>query len=216
VASRARRIDTRRMFAFLAGSFVLASRVCARSRTSRRGGGNVRHSASNHLDQLNTFLSRRRSRAKKRHAFRLKSSMCVHVQGSKRGVARRSSDEHRPPEFDHSKGLGRAEFKGNRRGASKSIGRGQSERPFAKSKKTEAYAVSCCERKKVEMLFAHLKRILRLDRLRLRGPSGARDEFLLAATAQNLRKLAKLITLPAPEVTTAEHGRKFALTLRRR
>jgi hypothetical protein len=49
--------------------------------------------------------------------------------------------------------------------------------------KTEAYAVSCCERKKVEMLFAHLKRILRLDRLRLRGPSGAKDEFLLAATA---------------------------------
>src|SRR3984957_18749857 len=57
--------------------------------------------------------------------------------------------------------------------------------------KTEAYAVSCRERKKVEMLFAHLKRILRLDRLRLRGPSGAKDEFLLAATAQNLRKLAK-------------------------
>jgi transposase len=53
-------------------------------------------------------------------------------------------------------------------------------------------------RKKVEMLFAHLKRILRLDRLRLRGPTGARDEFLLAATAQNLRKLAKLIPTPAP------------------
>ena len=51
-------------------------------------------------------------------------------------------------------------------------------------------------RKKVEMLFAHLKRILKLDRLRLRGPTGARDEFLLAATAQNLRKLAKLIPGP--------------------
>lgn len=51
-------------------------------------------------------------------------------------------------------------------------------------------------RKKVEMLFAHLKRILKLDRLRLRGPTGARDEFLLAATAQNLRKLAKLIPMP--------------------
>src|ERR1700690_4047670 len=63
--------------------------------------------------------------------------------------------------------------------------------------KTEAYAVSCRERKKVEMLFAHLKRILRLDRLRLRGPNGARDEFLLAATAQNLRKLAKLIPVPS-------------------
>ena len=49
------------------------------------------------------------------------------------------------------------------------------------------------ERKKVEMLFAHLKRILKLDRLRLRGPNGARDEFHLAAAAQNLRKLAKLL-----------------------
>ena len=48
------------------------------------------------------------------------------------------------------------------------------------------------------MLFAHLKRILGLDRLRLRGPCGARDEFLLAATAQNLRKLAKLIPVEAP------------------
>jgi HPt (histidine-containing phosphotransfer) domain-containing protein len=45
----------------------------------------------------------------------------------------------------------------------------------------------------------HLKRILRLDRLRLRGPCGARDEFHLAATAQNLRKLAKLIPMPQPQ-----------------
>jgi hypothetical protein len=44
-----------------------------------------------------------------------------------------------------------------------------------------------------ELCFAHLKRILKLDRLRLRGPCGAHDEFLLAATALNLRKLAKLI-----------------------
>jgi hypothetical protein len=51
---------------------------------------------------------------------------------------------------------------------------------------------------KVEMLFAHLKRIPRLGRLRLRGPSGARDEFMLAATAQNLRKLAKVVRLPTP------------------
>jgi transposase len=68
--------------------------------------------------------------------------------------------------------------------------------------KTEAYAVSRRQRKKVEMLFAHLKRILGLDRLRLRGPSGAKDEFLLAATAQNLRKLAKLIPVPAPIFAT--------------
>jgi hypothetical protein len=61
---------------------------------------------------------------------------------------------------------------------------------------TEVYAVSRRQRKKVEMLFAHLKRILRLDRLRLRGANGARDEFHLAATAQNLRKLAKLAPQP--------------------
>jgi transposase len=56
---------------------------------------------------------------------------------------------------------------------------------------TAQYLRSRCERKKVEMLFAHLKRILRLDRLRLRGMSGARDEFLMAASAQNLRRMAK-------------------------
>src|SRR5438067_6105032 len=66
--------------------------------------------------------------------------------------------------------------------------------------KTDAYRTSRRERKKVEMLFAHLKRILRLDRLRLRGPCGAHDEFLLAATAQNLRKLAKLIPMPVQPV----------------
>jgi transposase len=64
--------------------------------------------------------------------------------------------------------------------------------------KTDDYRTSRRERKKIEMLFAHLKRILRLDRLRLRGPCGAHDEFLLAATAQNLRKLAKLTPLPNP------------------
>ena len=63
---------------------------------------------------------------------------------------------------------------------------------------TDGYLTSRRERKKVEMLFAHLKRILKLDRLRLRGPNGAKDEFLLAATAQNLRKLAKLLPQAAP------------------
>ncbi len=63
---------------------------------------------------------------------------------------------------------------------------------------TDAYVTSRRERKKVEMLFAHLKRILKLDRLRLRGPCGARAECLLAATAQNLRKMAKLMPVGAP------------------
>ncbi|TWI33689.1 DDE family transposase, partial [Mesorhizobium tianshanense] len=64
--------------------------------------------------------------------------------------------------------------------------------------KTDAYQTSRYQRKKVEMLFAHLKRILKLDRLRLRGPCGARDEFHLAAIAQNLRKLAKICTTRTP------------------
>ena len=64
---------------------------------------------------------------------------------------------------------------------------------------TDAYMQSRRDRKKVEMQFAHLKRILRLNRLRLRGPFGAKDEFLLAATAQNLRKLAKFLIRPPPD-----------------
>lgn len=63
--------------------------------------------------------------------------------------------------------------------------------------KTDEYQISSKLRKKVEMLFAHLKRILGLGRLRLHGPCSANDEFLLAAAVQNLRKLAKLI--PKPE-----------------
>jgi transposase len=63
---------------------------------------------------------------------------------------------------------------------------------------TEAFQQSRRERKKVEMRFAHRKRILKLDRLRLRGLSGARDEVLLTATAQNLRRLAKLLCRTPP------------------
>ena len=57
---------------------------------------------------------------------------------------------------------------------------------------TAEFQQSRRERKKVEMRFAHMKRIFKLDRLRLRGLSGAKDEVLLTATAQNLRRLAKL------------------------
>jgi hypothetical protein len=64
--------------------------------------------------------------------------------------------------------------------------------------KTKAFEQSCRERKRIEMLFAHLKRILRLGRLRLRGPRGSQFEFTLAAIAQNLRRLAKLIARPPP------------------
>ena len=66
---------------------------------------------------------------------------------------------------------------------------------------TPAYERSRTQRKKVEMLFAHLKRILKLDRLRLRGISGARDEFLMAAAVQNLRRMAKWIA-PKHEIAS--------------
>jgi transposase len=64
--------------------------------------------------------------------------------------------------------------------------------------RTSAFEQSRRDRKRAEMLFAHLKRILRLGRLRLRGPWGARFEFILAAIAQNLRKLVKLIARAPP------------------
>ena len=64
---------------------------------------------------------------------------------------------------------------------------------------TRAFAHSARQRKKVEMAFAHLKRILKLGRLRLRGLSGARYEVTLAATAQNLRKLARYAPQPPPK-----------------
>ncbi len=64
---------------------------------------------------------------------------------------------------------------------------------------TEAYAVSSGERKKIERLFGEAKQILSMVRLRLRGLTGARDEFLLTATVQNLKRLAKHTTRPPPQ-----------------
>jgi hypothetical protein len=69
--------------------------------------------------------------------------------------------------------------------------------------KTPAYEQTRRDRKKVEMLFAHLKRILRMGRLRLRGPSGAQFEFTFAAIAQNLRRLAKLTFHPPNRVSAS-------------
>jgi hypothetical protein len=66
---------------------------------------------------------------------------------------------------------------------------------------TPAFERSRQDRKRIEMQFAPLKRILKMGRLRLRGPRGAQDEFLLAATAQNLRKLAKLVTSSGLQMT---------------
>jgi len=63
---------------------------------------------------------------------------------------------------------------------------------------TEAYEVSTCERKKIETLFGEAKHLLGLTRLRLRGLTGARDEFLLTATVQNLKRLARCAGRPPP------------------
>ena len=67
---------------------------------------------------------------------------------------------------------------------------------------TEAFERSARERRKVEMAFAHLKRNLGFRRLRLRGITGAKDEFLLAATVQNLRKLARFLAHRPPIPTS--------------
>jgi transposase len=63
---------------------------------------------------------------------------------------------------------------------------------------TPEFEKSRDERKKVEMRFAHLKTHHRFERMRLRGLSGARDEFHLAAIVQNLKTLAKYIWRPTP------------------
>ena len=64
--------------------------------------------------------------------------------------------------------------------------------------KSDAYAVSASERKKIESLFGEAKNILSMVRLRLRGLTGARDEFLLTATVQNLKRLAAHTARPPP------------------
>ncbi len=68
---------------------------------------------------------------------------------------------------------------------------------------TEAFQLSRRERKKVEVRFAHMKGIHKLDRLRLRGLNGAKDEVLLTAPAQNLRRLAKLACRAPPRAQAA-------------
>jgi transposase len=63
---------------------------------------------------------------------------------------------------------------------------------------TETYLQSARDRKKIERLFGEAKRSLAMTRLRLRGLAGARDEFLMTATVQNLRRLAGLASIPPP------------------
>ena len=68
---------------------------------------------------------------------------------------------------------------------------------------TKAYRISRAERKKIETLFGEAKSILSMERLRLRGLSGARDEFLLTATVQNLKRLVDRIARPPPQPKAA-------------
>lgn len=76
----------------------------------------------------------------------------------------------------------------------------QEARDYTQSlKETEPYWDSCVERKKIETLFGEAKQILSMVRLRLRGPTGARDEFLLTATVQNLKRLANHVARPPPQ-----------------
>jgi transposase len=67
---------------------------------------------------------------------------------------------------------------------------------------TPPYEQSRDERKKVEMRFAHLKTHHRFERMRLRGLSGARDEFHLAAIVQNLKTLGTHLWRPPPVTAT--------------
>jgi len=68
----------------------------------------------------------------------------------------------------------------------------------------------------VEMHFTHLKRVLGLTRLRLRGPNGTKDEFLMAATVQNLRKLAMTLPTPAWQERRSLHTRETPWSRRTR
>jgi len=69
--------------------------------------------------------------------------------------------------------------------------------------KTKAFLRSRDERKRVEMRFGHLKTHHRFERMRLRGLTGARDEFHLAATVQNLKTMALRLIRPPPRPASA-------------
>ena len=70
--------------------------------------------------------------------------------------------------------------------------------------KTPEFAISQRARRKVEALFAELKNYIGLRRLRLRRMRFVREQFYLAATAQNLKRLVRFLSSrPAPEPVTA-------------
>ena len=79
---------------------------------------------------------------------------------------------------------------------------------------TKRFLKSRDERKRVEMRFAHLKTHHGFERMRLRGLSGARDEFHLAAIVQNLKTMAlRLLGPPTGQVYASIDGFLFFATI---
>ncbi len=68
---------------------------------------------------------------------------------------------------------------------------------------TDAYVTSSIQRKQIERLFGEAKHLHAMIRLRLRGLCGAKDEFLLTATIQNLKRLANIASIPPPQLENA-------------
>jgi len=68
---------------------------------------------------------------------------------------------------------------------------------------TPAFASAQRERKKVEALFAQLKNLIGLRRLRLRRMKFVREQFFLAAAAQNLKRLVRFLSQPKAPIVEA-------------
>jgi hypothetical protein len=68
---------------------------------------------------------------------------------------------------------------------------------------TPEFAKAQRQRKKVEALFAELKNQIGLRRLRLRRLKFVREQFFLAAVAQNIKRLVRFLSRPITPTTEA-------------
>jgi hypothetical protein len=68
---------------------------------------------------------------------------------------------------------------------------------------TPEFAKAQRQRKKVEALFAELKNQIGLHRLRLRRLKFVREQFFLAAAAQNIKRLVRFLSQPTTPVLPA-------------
>ena len=76
---------------------------------------------------------------------------------------------------------------------------------------TREFSKAQRQSKKVEALFAELKNQIGLRRLRLRRMKFVREQFFLAAAAQNIKRLVRFLgqpTIPAPAVSCLDEKRK--------